>query len=89
MSWQQSLPEKVKVSLEKLLDRVNGHEDSYSRAENQSVAQIWTALALMNQRMEKLEELVIAQRKAINEVDADVDVDSHLDRNLEDSLRNY
>jgi hypothetical protein len=87
MDWIEGLPEKIKVSLEKLVDTVNRHEDVYMEAENASVGQIWVALAMMNQRVEKLEEMVTAQRKAMNE--AGVEVDKRLDENLEKSLRNY
>ena len=89
MEWKQRLPEKLCVSLESLLDNVNRHEESYMQAQNASVGQIWVALAFMNQRVEKLEEMVRAQRKALKEMDGDVDVDKHLNRDLEESLRNY
>jgi len=56
-------------------------------AENASVGQIWVAMAMMNQRIDKLEDIVIAQRKAMKDMDADMD--RHLDKNLEESLRNY
>lgn len=87
MRWVGDLPEKIRTSLESLVDTVNQHEDAYSGAENASVGQIWVALALMNNRVEKLEELVTAQRKALN--DAGIDMDRRLDENLEKSLRKY
>lgn len=87
MDWVRKLPDKLQGSLQKLLDLVEQHEDSYMNAENASVGQIWTGMALMNQRIEKLEEIVQAQRKALNSLD--VDMDKHLDRELEDSLKNY
>ncbi len=87
MEWIDDLPERVNVSLESLLDRVEGQEDVYMQAENASVGQIWVAMALMNDRIKKLEDLVSAQRKALNE--EDVEVDKHLDRRLEESLKRY
>lgn len=87
MDWLEKLPARVQESLQKLLDIVEQHEESYMEAENASVGQIWVGMALMNQRIDKLEEIVTAQRKAFRELD--VDVDKHLDRELEDSLRNY
>lgn len=89
MEWKQRLPDKVRVSLESLLDCVNQHEESYMAAQNASVGQIWVAMALMNQRMEKLERIVKAQRKVLNNLDEGVNVDKHLDKELEESLRNY
>jgi hypothetical protein len=43
----------------------------------------------MMNRVQKLEKLVSAQRKALNETEADVDVDKHLDQRLEESLKRY
>jgi uncharacterized coiled-coil protein SlyX len=89
MEWTEQLPERVKVSLDALIDRVQRHENSYMDADNASVGQIWVSMALMNERLEKLEEIVMAQRKALNEMNADVSVDRHLDKNLEESLKRY
>ncbi len=87
MEWTERLPDKIQASLQKLLDLVEKHEGSYMEAENASVGQIWVAMAMMNQRIDKLEDIVIAQRKAMKDMDADMD--RHLDKNLEESLRNY
>ncbi|WP_414836808.1 hypothetical protein [Candidatus Nanohalococcus occultus] len=89
MDWIDELPERERNSLESLLDSVNKHDNVYMQAENASVGQIWVAMTLLNQRMEKLESLVKAQRKALNEMNVEVDVDKHLSENLENSLRNY
>lgn len=89
MDWVSQLPDKMRVSLESLLDSVEQHEPTYLEAQNASVGQIWVALALMNQRVRKLEDLVQAQRKALNELDQDVNVDRHLDNHLEESLKRY
>lgn len=88
MEWVERLPEKVRVSLESLLDSVDRHEDVYMEAQNVSVGQIWVAMALMNRRIRKLEDMVTAQRKALNEMDT-ADVDKHLDENLKESLQRY
>lgn len=87
MEWTKRLPEKIRTSLQKLLDLVERHEESYMEAENASVGQIWVGMALMNQRLDKLEDIVTAQRKALRELD--VDMDRHLDRELQESLKNY
>ncbi|MFB6190081.1 MAG: hypothetical protein ABEJ91_00740 [Candidatus Nanohaloarchaea archaeon] len=89
MDWITRLPDRLRVSLESLLDSVEQHEETYLDAQNASVGQIWVALAYMNQRVTKLEELVNAQRKAFSELDQDVDIDQHLDSNLEESLKRY
>ncbi len=89
MEWVSDLPDKLRVSLESLLDSVEQHEDVYMEAQNASVGQIWIALALMNERVQKLEDLVQAQRKALHELDQDVEVDKHLDKNLKESLKRY
>lgn len=89
MEWVSQLPDKLRVSLESLLDSVEQHENVYMESQNASVGQIWVALAYLNQRTQRLEELVKAQRKALNELDQEVDVDSHLDSNLEESLKRY
>ncbi|MFB6291870.1 MAG: hypothetical protein ABEI58_00585 [Candidatus Nanohaloarchaea archaeon] len=88
MEWVSKLPDRIRVSLESLLDRVDQHEDTYMQAQNASVGQIWVALALMNERVQKLEDIVTAQRKALKEVEG-ADVDKHLDSNLEESLKRY
>jgi uncharacterized coiled-coil protein SlyX len=89
MEWKQRLPQKLRVSLETLLDKVNKHEDAYMEAQNASVGQMWVAMAQMNHRVEKLEAIVKAQRKALNEMDVDVNLDKKLNKDLEESLRNY
>lgn len=89
MDWVRDLPDRLRSSLESLLDSVEQHEKTYVDAQNASVGQIWVALALMNRRVQKLENLVNAQRKALNELDQDVPVDKHLDSNLEESLKRY
>lgn len=89
MDWITRLPDRLRVSLESLLDSVEQHEETYMDAQNASVGQIWVALAYMNQRVQKLEELVNAQRKALNDLDQDVDLDQHLESNLEESLKRY
>lgn len=89
MGWIENLPDRLEASINSLLDAVQDHEPEYMEAENASIGQIWVAMALMNQRLEKTEELVRAQRKAINELDQGVNVDKHLDKSLEESLKNY
>lgn len=89
MEWKQRLPEKLRVSLETLLDNVTKYEDTYMQAQNASVGQMWVSMAQMNHRVEKLEAIVQAQRKALNEMDVDVNVDKRLNKDLEESLRNY
>lgn len=88
MEWVDRLPDKIQTSLESLLDRVEHHEETYMDAQNASVGQIWVGMAMMNERIEKLEEVVAAQRKVLNNMD-NTDVDQHLDRNLEESLKKY
>lgn len=89
MDWVSELPDKLRASLDSLLDSVEQHEETYMDAQNASVGQIWVALAIMNQRVQKLENLVRAQRKAMNEMDQEVDIGKHMDRNLEESLKRY
>lgn len=89
MGWIENLPDRLEASLNSLLDSVQDHETEYMEAENASIGQMWVAMALMNQRLEKMEDLVRAQRKALNELDHQVDVDKHLDKSLEESLKNY
>lgn len=87
MTWVEDLPEKLRSSLNSLLNGTEKHEETYMRSENASVGQIWVAMAQMNQRLDKVEDMLQAQRKALRE--QDVDVDNHLDRNLEESLKRY
>ncbi|MFB6203749.1 MAG: hypothetical protein ABEK01_04640 [Candidatus Nanohaloarchaea archaeon] len=89
MAWTGELPDKVEQSLEEILGDVENYEEVYDGAENPSVAQIWTAMARMNERIERLEKLVRAQRKALNEMDVELDLDSEMDRNLQESLKRY
>lgn len=87
MSWIEELPKKLSASLNSLLNDTEKHEEVYMGAENASVGQIWVAMAQMNQRLEKMEDMLQAQRKAMKE--QGLEVDNHLDRNLEESLKNY
>ncbi|MFB6182765.1 MAG: hypothetical protein ABEI78_01740 [Candidatus Nanohaloarchaea archaeon] len=89
MAWLDDLPGKLRSSLNYLLDKVEQQEEVYESAENEAVAQIWVAMAQMNQRVQRLERLVKAQRKALNSLDESVDVDQQLDQNLEKSLKRY
>ena len=87
MSWIEQLPEKLSKSLNSLLEDTEKHEETYMKAGNASVGQMWVAMAQMNQRMEKVEDMLQAQRKALQE--QGLDVDNHLDKNLEESLKRY
>lgn len=87
MSWIEDLPKKLSESLHSLLKKTEKHEETYMKAENASVGQMWVAMAQMNQRLDKVEDMLQAQRKAMKE--QGVDVDNHLDRNLEESLKRY
>ncbi|MFP4038837.1 MAG: hypothetical protein ACLFTA_03585 [Candidatus Nanohaloarchaea archaeon] len=89
MAWKDSLPKKPRESLEKLLHDTEQHEEAYMDAENPSIGQIWVAMSLMNQRLEKMEQLVQAQRKALKELDIEVEVDKHIDEDLKNSLKRY
>lgn len=89
MDWIHELPERLKNSLNSLLDTVEQNENTYMSASNASVAQIWVALAYLNQRTQRLEQIVNAQRKALNSLDQDVDIENHLDEHLEESLKRY
>lgn len=89
MGWMDKLPDQLKVSLEKILEMTNRHEDAYIEADNASVGQLWVAIAHLNQQVEDLENIVNAQRKALNNMDQEVNVNKHLDSNLEESLKRY
>lgn len=89
MTWMNGLPEKLRASLQKILEKSNEHEDAYMQAENASVGQMWVAIGLLGQKVEKLERITNAQRKALNNLDEDINVNKHLDDNLEESLRRY
>lgn len=89
MTWIDKLPEKLFASINSILDSVEQHEDVYTEAENASIGQMWVAIAYLNHRLMKMEELVKAQRKALKEMDQEVKVDNHLDEGLRDSLKNY
>ena len=83
------LPEQAQESLDDLLLETEQHEDAYMDAENAPIGQIWVAMSQMNKRIQKLEDLVHAQRRALQEMDVEVEVDKHLDKDLEESLRRY
>ncbi|MFB6174946.1 MAG: hypothetical protein ABEJ87_03130 [Candidatus Nanohalobium sp.] len=87
MGWIEELPKKLSNSLNSLLKDTEKHEETYMEAGNASVGQIWVAMAQMNQRLEKVEDLLQAHRKAMKE--QGLEVDKHLDRNLEESLKRY
>ena len=89
MSWQESLPKKQRESLEELIMETEEFESSYMEADNPPVGQIWVAMSLMNKRVEKLEQLVRAQRKALKEMEVEVEVDKHIDEDLKNSLKRY
>ena len=83
------LPDQVQESLDDLLLDTEQHEEVYMDAENAPIGQIWVAMAQMNKRIRKLEDLVHAQRTALQEMDVEVEVDKHLDKDLEESLKRY
>lgn len=89
MSWKESLPKKPRESLETILLDAEQYESSYMSSENPTVGQIWVVMALLNQRLEKAEQLVRAQRKALKEMDVEIEVDKHLDEELKESLKRY
>lgn len=89
MSWMSDLPSRVRLSLNSLLDSVEQHEETYDESDNPTVGQIWVALAIMNQRVDQLEKMVNAQRKALEELDQEVDAETRLDSDLEESLKKY
>ena len=83
------LPDQVQESLDDLLLDTEQHEEVYMDAENAPIGQIWVAMAQMNKRIQKLEDLVHAQRTALQEMDVEVEFDKHLDKDLEESLKRY
>ncbi|QGA80015.1 hypothetical protein LC1Nh_0107 [Candidatus Nanohalobium constans] len=83
------LPEQVQESMDDLLLETEQHEETYMDAENAPIGQIWVAMAQMNKRIQKLEDLVQAQRTALKEMDVEVEVDKHLDKDLKESLKRY
>jgi len=89
MSWMNNLPKKLHESLEKILEQTNKNEEAYMQAENASVGQLWVAIAHLNSKVENLEKLANAQRKALNNMEEEVNVNKHLDEDLEESLRRY
>jgi len=89
MDWMSELPERQRASLEALLDQVNEQESVYTKAENASVGQIWVALAQLNEKMERMDSMLRAQREVLKEMNADVEIDQKLDERLEESLRRY
>jgi len=89
MTWMQSLPKKIQESIDNLLLDTEQHEETYMEAENPPIGQIWVAMAQMNQRIQQLENLVHAQRTALKEMDVEIEVDKHLDKDLEESLKRY
>ncbi len=89
MSWKESLPKQPRESLENILLDAEQYESSYMNSENPTVGQIWVVMALLNQRLEKAEQLVRAQRKALKEMDVEIEVDKHLDEDLKQSLKRY
>lgn len=89
MTWMEKLPKKIQESLDNLLLETEQHEEIYMDADNAPIGQIWVAMAQMNKRIEKLEELAHAQRRALKEMDVEVEVDKHLDKDLKESLKRY
>lgn len=89
MSWMDNLPKQVQESMDDLLLETEQHEETYMDAENAPIGQIWVAMAQMNKRIQKLEDLVQAQRTALQEMDVEIEVDKHLDKDLEESLKRY
>lgn len=89
MEWVENLPERLRNSLNSLLETVQQNEEIYDRAEKPAVAQIWTALSLLNERNKRLEKILKAQRKALEENGIEVERGKHLDENLEESLKRY
>lgn len=87
MSWRESLPEDVRESLEEILESTESWGESFSGANNPGAAQLWTAVALLHRRNKRLEDLVMRQRSAINDLGADPE--EGLDEEVSDTLKNY
>lgn len=87
MSWRESLPEDVRESLEEILESTESWGESFSGADNPGAAQLWTAVALLHRRNKRLEDLVMRQRSAINDLGADPE--EGLDEEVSDTLKNY
>jgi len=87
VSWRESLPEDVRESLEEILESTESWGESFSGADNPGAAQLWTAVALLHRRNKRLEDLLMRQRSAINELGADPE--EGLDEEVSDTLKNY
>lgn len=58
-SWRDELDLLIEQNLKELITETKAHSSAISKAEDKSKAQIWVALALLNDKINKLE----AQKK--------------------------
>lgn len=84
--WRDKLGERLSKSIESLLRRIKAEEDSYKSAKEQKIAQIWVALADLNQRLNRVEQtLEDVERRTPPQVE-----DKKIkDEVLRDSLESY
>lgn len=72
MDWRAKLDLELRSSLNKLLRKIKHQEGAYKKALNPRDAQIWTAMAEINLKLERIErrikELEKSKRKIKGEV---------------------
>lgn len=84
--WRDKLGKRLSKGVESLLRRIKAEEEAYKSAKEQKIAQIWVALADLNQRLSQVEkELEDVERRTPQEVEEK----KIEDQVLRDSLESY
>lgn len=83
-NWRQRLSDKLANSIESLLRRIKAEEEAYKSAREQKIAQVWVALADLNQRLSQVEqELEDVERRTPKEIEGKQIKDELLRESLE------
>jgi|APHM01.1.fsa_nt_gi hypothetical protein len=80
MKWTEGLPEDLQKEVHQIIKQTNSWNEAFDKAENPGAAQLWTALAILKRRNEKLREIVKDVRNGSED---------GLSEDFEKTLRNY
>lgn len=80
MEWTEQLPEDLRDEIHEIVEDTNSWDKAFDSSDNAGAAQLWTAIAILKRRNERLENMVKDMRTGS---------DSSLSKEFEETLRNY
>lgn len=72
MGWKQDLDPVIKEYLNSLLKEVQKYRDSYLKADDVQIAQLWVALAIIYRKVLSLESEINKIEDILNSKDIDI-----------------